>query len=82
MPKIKLEEDQIIGVLAERRKEDGRRRISLSQDERAVLQRRQLAEAAAALFLFDEIGTGKDEILLRDAGRLVVQESIGVGAEQ
>ena len=30
----------------------------------------------------DEVGAGKDEVLLRDAGRLVVEQGVGVGAEQ
>jgi len=51
MPKIKSEDIPEKGILATRKKADGRRRISLSQSERATFERLQLAEACAALFL-------------------------------
>lgn len=51
MPKRKLKEENVTGVLAERQTADGRRRIKLSQKERQALQRRERAETAAFLFL-------------------------------
>jgi hypothetical protein len=48
MPKIKSEDTP---KMTNCKKADGRRRISFSQDERAVFERQSLAEACAALFL-------------------------------
>jgi hypothetical protein len=52
----KLEDANPTGALDERRLPDGRRKITLRRDERQALQRRQRAEAAAALFLDLEEG--------------------------
>lgn len=46
-----LDETNITGVLAERRTRDGRRRLKLTKDERAMFSRQQLVERAVSLFL-------------------------------
>ncbi len=56
MTSKKLKDAEVTGALAERIDEGGRRRIKLRAEEREVLQRRQRAEAAAALFLDLEQG--------------------------
>ncbi len=46
-----LEETTVSGVLSERRKADGRRRIRLNEQERGLFFERQLVERAVAMFL-------------------------------
>jgi len=46
-----LDETEITGALAERRMEDGRRKIKLRQEERALFNRQQMIERAVILFL-------------------------------
>jgi len=51
MARPKLRNIEPTGALAERQLPDGRRRIKLTRQERFAMERRQKAEAAAALFL-------------------------------
>lgn len=50
------------GVLADRTRPDGRRALSLTNDERRAFQRQQLVEAAVALFLDIETGHSWEEM--------------------
>jgi len=51
MPKRKVDPTKVTGVLRERTTEDGRRRLKLNKEERAILKRQELAQTAAYLFL-------------------------------
>lgn len=62
MVKKKLSETEISGVLAERRYDDGRRKIKLRKDERKAMIKQKDAEAAAALFLDLEEARNWDDI--------------------
>lgn len=50
----RLDETEVTGALAERRMEDGRRKIKLRSDERAMYSRQQMIERAVVLFLDTE----------------------------
>ena len=52
----------VTGVLADRTRADGRRALSLTNDERRTFQRQQLIERAVALFLDIETGHSWEEM--------------------
>lgn len=51
MPKRKVDPTNVQGVLKDRMTENGRRRIRLNKEERAMFKRQELATTAAYLFL-------------------------------